>query len=139
MENYVETGKVYVVNRDFPLPAHAYSRLAAEYANAAFRIGKFEKVEEALFTNQESWEKTGNVDGTVATVLTPAEMARVHQLLKSPEVDAAINRDVALGQTNRINQTPTMIITCKGQTYPVTGVVSFTILREFLDQLLSQK
>lgn len=139
MENYVETGKVYLVDRDFPLPAHAYSRLAAQYANAAFRIGKFEKVEDALFANQETWERTGNVDGTVAAVLTPAEMAKVRQLLKTPEVEAAINRDVGLAQANRINQTPTMIITCKGQTYPVTGVVSFTILRQFFDQLLSQK
>ena len=139
MEQYVQTGKVYLIERDFPLPAHAYSRLAAQYADAAFHIGKFEKVEDALFTNQETWEKTGDVDGTVAAVLTPAEMAKVRQLLKSPEVEAAINRDVALGQTNRVNQTPTMIITCKGQTYPVTGVVNFSILRQFLDQLLSQK
>src|ERR1700692_665151 len=26
MDNYVNTGKVYLVHRDFPLPMHAYSR-----------------------------------------------------------------------------------------------------------------
>src|SRR5512136_23490 len=31
MDNYVNTGKVYLVHRDFPLPMHAYSRVAASY------------------------------------------------------------------------------------------------------------
>jgi protein-disulfide isomerase len=139
MENYVDTGKVYLIHRDMPLPMHASSRLAAQYADAAARIGKFEKVEEVLFSKQDVWGQSGDVDGTVASVLTPAEMAKVRQLVKGGQLGAAIERDLALGQTYRINQTPTTIITCKGQTYPVVGAVSYSILRQFLDQLLSQK
>jgi protein-disulfide isomerase len=137
-DNYVNTGKVYVINRDFPLQAHAYSRIAARYANAAARIGKFEKVEEVLFTKQDVWGASGDVDGTVASVLTPAEMAKVRQLVQSGTLDAGIEKDMALGKNYRVSQTPTIIITQKGQMYPVAGVVSYAILRQFLDQLLAQ-
>src|SRR5215472_1343743 len=65
MDNYVTTGKVYLIHRDFPLPMHAYSRVAAQYSRAAAHIGKFELVEQALFQNQERWKQTGDVDGTV--------------------------------------------------------------------------
>jgi protein-disulfide isomerase len=74
MENYVDTGKIYLVHRDFPLPMHAYSRVAASYSRAACHIGKCEQVEQVLFQNQEQWEASGDVKGTVASVLSPAEM-----------------------------------------------------------------
>ncbi len=139
MDNYVSTGKVYLIVRDFPLPMHAYSRIAARYARAAAQIGKFEPVEQVLFENQEKWEQTGDVDGTVAGVLSAPEMAKVRALVKGGTLDAAIDKDYALGQMYRVNQTPTTIFHCKGQTYPYAGVMSYDILKQFLDQLLSQK
>lgn len=139
MDNYVSTGKVYLINRDFPLPMHAYSRVAARYARAAAQIGKFEPVEQVLFQNQEKWEQTGDVDGTVASVLTPAEMAKVRALVKGGTLDAAIDKDYALGQMYRISQTPTTIFHSNGQTYPYSGIMGYDILKQFLDQLLSQK
>jgi protein-disulfide isomerase len=36
---YVSSGKVYLIERDFPLPMHAYSRVAASYSRAAAHIG----------------------------------------------------------------------------------------------------
>ena len=44
IDNYVATGKVYLIHRDFPLDQiHKHSRTAARYANAAARLGKFER------------------------------------------------------------------------------------------------
>ena len=37
MDHYVNTDKVYLVHRDFPLPMHAYSRVAARAYRAATR------------------------------------------------------------------------------------------------------
>jgi protein-disulfide isomerase len=139
MENYVSTGKVFVVHRDFPLPMHAHSRVAARYARAAAEIGKVEPVEQALFENQDKWEQTGDVDGTVAVVLTPAEMTKVRALVKGGTLEPLIDKDYQLGQMYRVNQTPTSVFHAKGQTYPYSGVMSYEILRTFLDQLLSQK
>jgi protein-disulfide isomerase len=139
MDNYVTTGKVYLIHRDFPLPMHAYSRVAARYARAAAEIGKVEPVEKALFENQEKWEQSGDVDGTVAAVLSSADMTKVRALVKGGTLDPLIDKDVQLGQMYRVSQTPTTVFHSKGQTYPYSSAMSYEILHQFLDQLLSQK
>jgi len=139
MDDYVSTGKVYLIHRDFPLSMHAYSRIAARYARAAAHLGKVEAVEQALFQNQEKWEQTGDVDGTVSSALSPAEMTKVRALVKGGTIDPLIDKDFALGQTYRVSQTPTTVFHCKGQTYPFGGVMTFDTLKSFLEQLLSQK
>jgi protein-disulfide isomerase len=139
IDNYVSNGKVFLIHRDFPLPMHAHSRVAAQYARAASQLGKIEPVELALFQNQEKWENTGDIDGTVAAVLSTAEMTKVRALVKGGTLDPLIEKDLALGRIYNVNQTPTTIIHYKGQTYPVVGVQSYAVLHQFLDQLLAQK
>jgi protein-disulfide isomerase len=139
VDNYVNTGKIYLIHRDYPLPMHAYSRIAARYARAAAQLGKLGPVQQALFQNQEKWEVSGDVDGTVAAVLPPAEMVKIRALVKGGTMDALIDKDYALGQIYHVNSTPTIILHAKDQTYPVTGVVTFDTLHTFIDQLLSQK
>lgn len=138
IDNYVSSGKVYLIHRDMPLQIHQHSREAARYANAAARLRKMEKVVAALFDKQAAWTADGNIDGVVAAVLTPAEMKRVRLLVRGGTLDAGIDKDVALGTQFRVSQTPTTIITYKGQTYPVVGVVSYSMLKTFLEQLLKQ-
>lgn len=135
MDNYVSTGRVYLIHRDFPLPMHAHSTVAAQYGRAAAQIGKFEVVEQALFQNQEKWEQSGDVDGTVAGVLSPSEMTKVRALIKGSTLNAAIQKDVALGRVYNVTQTPTTVFHAKGQTYPYGGTMTYDILRNFLDQL----
>jgi protein-disulfide isomerase len=135
-DNYVNTGKIYLVHRDFPLPMHAYSRLAASYSRAAAHIGKCEEVEQALFQNQEKWEANGDVKGTVAAVLSPADMKRVQSLVDSKTLEPLIEKDIQIGRAIPVNQTPTSVIHTKdGQTYPVVGFQSFDVLKTLLDQL----
>ncbi|MBZ5527906.1 MAG: DsbA family protein [Acidobacteriia bacterium] len=139
IDNYVNTGKVYLVHRDFPLPAHAYSRIAANYANAAARIGKYTAVERALFEAQEAWSVSGDVDGTVAKALTPKEMIKVRALVKADALKAGIDKDVERGHLFNVSQTPTTIFHSQGQTFPYGGQVNYDILRQFLDQLIGQR
>jgi protein-disulfide isomerase len=63
---FVATGKVHLVHRDYPLPQHQFSKLATRYANAAGAIGKYEVVANQLFVTQPEWSQNGNVDATVA-------------------------------------------------------------------------
>lgn len=137
MNNYVANNKVYMVHRDFPLPMHAYSRIAASYARAACHIGRCDAVEEILFQEQEKWEATGDVKGTVASVLTPAEMKKVQALVDGGTLEPLIERDLQIGRAVPVNQTPTTIIhTRDGQTYPVVGFVSYEVLTTLLNQLV---
>jgi protein-disulfide isomerase len=139
LDNYVNTNKVYLIHRDFPLPMHAYSKIAARYVRAAAQLGKSEQAEKALFDNQEKWEQTGDVDGILAGALSSADMTKIRAVAKGTSLDAVIEKDVTAGKGYNVNQTPTTIIHYKGQTYPVVGVVNYDVLHGFLDQLLAQK
>jgi protein-disulfide isomerase len=139
MDNYVNTGKIYLVHRDFPLPMHAYSRVAASYSRAAAHIGKCEPVEMALFQNQEKWEANGDVKGTVASVLSPAEMKKVQAIVDAQTLEPLIEKDKQLGQTFPVTQTPTTVFHSKGQTYPYAGTLNYDVLKDFLDQLVAKK
>lgn len=138
IDNYVVTGQVYLIHRDFPLDIHRYSRLAARYANAAARLGKFERVATALYGRQQNWSVDGSVDAAVATVLTPAEMKKVRQWVEQPaQLDLAIDQDVRLGGRVPVRSTPTMIVMHRGTTYPLPpGGVNYSLLRQFLEELL---
>ena len=157
MQDYVASGKVYLVHRDFPLPMHAYSFDAARWVNAAAEIGKFEEVEAALYDNQNDWSAKGNIEKYVAGAMSPVDFKRVQNLVagcltqtpgnmkpaaqtnqKCP-LDAYINQDIALGKQVPVQATPTYIITAKGQRLPAgSGPVSWPILKQFLDSLLSR-
>ncbi|MHB8525435.1 MAG: DsbA family protein [Candidatus Acidiferrales bacterium] len=128
IDDYVASGKVYLVHHDFPLPMHKYSREAARWANAAARIGHFEAVDRALYDNQGAWTENGTLDGSS------------HDELKGCAVDAGIQHDIAAGQLIPVTQTPTFIVSAHGQSYPpAAGVISWPLMKQFLDQLLGQK
>lgn len=57
-EQLIATGKVRWRFRDFPLPAHAYSRYAALAAQCAGEQGKFWEMHDQLFLNHQ-WAQTG--------------------------------------------------------------------------------
>lgn len=134
---YADKGKLLIVHRDYPLPMHAHSRPAAYLACAASRMGRYDAVADALFKNQETWAKTGNLDAFVSPLFSPADFQKLKALAASPEVLAEVEADMKRGMEIKLNQTPTMLFSHKGKTYPVTGVVSFTVVSKFVDQLLA--
>jgi protein-disulfide isomerase len=139
LKDYVVKGKVYLIYREFPLPMHKYSRLAATYACAAARIGRYAEVADALFMNQSAWSVDGRVEQTVVKALTPAEAAMVRKLFTDPGITAEIQHDIELGKAAGINQTPTMIVKHNGVPYPMPGgAVNYALLRSFLDSLLAK-
>ena len=97
VRDYVNTGKVYVINHEFPLPMHPYSREAANDATAAAQVGKYQQVADALFANQASWHTSGKVWDTVAGVLTAAEQKKVKELAMAPATLAQVQQDIDLG------------------------------------------
>ena len=161
-DGYVAAGKVYLVHRDFPLPMHQYSHQAARWANAAAKIGKFQDVDAALFDNQSSWAADGDIEKYVAAAMSPADFKRVERLMAGCDggtnapgikpaalksgageqgcaLDAYINADMELGKAVPVQATPTFVIFYKGQKYPASsGIVTYPILKQFFDSLLSQ-
>jgi protein-disulfide isomerase len=136
---YVNTGKVRVVHRDFPLPQHPYAKLAARYANAAGETGHYEEVVKQLFASQPEWASTGNVEAAVAHVLPPETMLKVRALVESDAgLDATVAADLSMAGWDRINQTPTIVFVYKGTREKASGAPSFDLLRTYLEGKLSK-
>ncbi len=138
MRDYVAKGKVYLIHRDFPLPQHTHARTAAYYAGAAARLNKYEEAVAALFSQQTIWSQNGNIEASLSSVFNPMEMLRVRQLAKDPKIVAEVDRDIAMGQKIPIHQTPTILITAKGRTNPLTTTVTYSLLTSYLNDLLAK-
>ncbi len=137
--DFVQTGKARLIHRDFPLPQHQYSRVAVRYANAAGQIGKYDLVAHQLFQTQQEWSQSGNVDGTVAKVLTPAEMAKVRDAVKNDsKLDESVAKDTAQGGLDRLTQTPTMVIVSGGKRETLAGSLPYPILKTYLEKKLGK-
>jgi protein-disulfide isomerase len=136
-KDFIATGKVRLIHRDFRLPQHQYSKLATRYANAAGDIGKFDAVTSQLFQTQPEWAQNGNLDAEVAKVLSPGEMDKIRALVKNDShLDDQTVKDEALANNvDHLNQTPTIVIVAKGKR-EVIGPVPYTILKQYLNQKL---
>jgi protein-disulfide isomerase len=140
LSDYADAGKVCVVYREFPLSQHAHAKEAARYGHAAQRMGQrtWYQVTDALYQTQEKWEQDGKIEPIVAGALAKPDMARLQKEMANPTIDAAIESDIALAKAREVNQTPTFFITANGKTEKVAGVVTYPILRRYLDHLLGQ-
>ena len=164
ISDYVAAGKVYLIHHDFPLPMHKYGYEAARWLNASARVGQFQNVEAALYDHQESWAADGDIGKYVAGAMSPTEFKKVEAQMRgcglgaaaavksasfalgsqagsgdSCAVDLYIEADRALGNQIPVTGTPTYVISYKGHRLPAgSGVVSWPILKQFFDSLLSQ-
>jgi len=136
MTDYVTSGKVYVIYRYFPLAMHPYGRPCAEYACAAARVNRYQKVADALFSQQTTIAAVGNVEAVVNSVLTPTEQAKVKSLLKSPEVQKQIDTDVDEGRAVPVQSTPTLWVTAHGRSEAIKGPINYELFKQYLDALL---
>ena len=136
MKDYVVNGKMYIVDRAFPLQGHNYTREAFAYSVAAARLGKYQQVADALYAQQASWYANGNVWGVVAGVLSPADQKKVQELSKDPGVQAEIEAEFREGVDSGVNQTPTLILTAGGKRFPLPPAPDYRLLKSMIDGLL---
>ena len=140
MKDFVNTGKVYVIYRYFPLPMHAYARPAAELVCAAAQLGKYREAADALFARQSSWSVDGKVEEAVASVLTAPQRMKLKALVKDAAVQRQINGDIEEGGAVPVKGTPTLLVTYGIKRYPLSGegALNYRLLKSFLDGLLSK-
>jgi len=82
MDNYVSTGKVYLIHRDFPLPMHAHSQVAAQYSRAAAQIANL-NLSNRLCSITRKVGEDRRCRWHRAAILSPAEMTKVRALVKA--------------------------------------------------------
>ena len=134
--DYVNTGKVYLVRHYFTL-RFPYSKTSAVFACAAERIGRYNEACDALFKAQPQWSNSGRVEETVCGALSPADAQKVRMLAKDPSVAGEVEKDTELGMSQGVKATPTMFITHNGRHDTIDIVVTYSILKRYLDGLLA--
>jgi protein-disulfide isomerase len=138
-EEFIKTGKVRLIHRDYQLPQFQYSKLATRYANAAGEIGKYDVVARQLFVTQPDWWLNGKIDEEVARVLSASDMEKVRNLVKNDEhLDDTVKADREMAMKDDVHATPTVVIVYKGKREPVEGPVSFPLLKQYITDKLKQ-
>jgi len=146
--DYIKTGKVKFVHRDFPITQiHPHAQLGARFANAAGELGFYDIVVNQIFKTQDAWslygKNTGDIDASVAQVLPPGAMQKVRELVKTdPRLDESVKTDVDMAMNvDHINSTPTIVVVSNGKREPISTIMQmpYSIFKQYLDQKLAGK
>jgi protein-disulfide isomerase len=137
-DDFISTGKAYLVFHEYVLQGqgHEHSRTAATYAAAAAHMGKYAQVAGALFLNQQSWAVSGKVWEAIAPVLTPAERTKIQALAKDPAIAADVVRDTVLGNSSKVDRTPTVVVTRGSKATPWSWWENYALFKSLVNDQL---
>ncbi|MEK6939891.1 MAG: thioredoxin domain-containing protein, partial [Nanoarchaeota archaeon] len=129
-EEYIKTGKVKLVYRDFPLSFHTNAQKAAEAAECAGEQGKYWEMHDMLFEQ--------GVQGGVAGFKQYAKnlglnTAKFDTCLDSGAMAGEIQQDMADGAAVGIQGTPGFIVNGK----LVSGAQPFAVFKQVIDAELN--
>jgi protein-disulfide isomerase len=139
---YVETGKLRYVFRDFPIDSiHPHARKAAEAARCAGAQGKYWEMHDLLFRNQQALQVEqlkGHARGL------GLDASAFDACLESSSHGAGVQRDYDDGFGAGVRGTPTFFLgkTQPGDTIeggPITGARPLSDFRREIDRLLGDK
>ncbi len=135
---YSSKDQVCIIYHEFPLSINKHSREAARYSEAVSRLGrqKLIPIYESLFVTQPQWSRDGNLEAVVAKALSSEDFQEVKRLLNDPSVNRAVEMEIELSREKGINSTPTSIFYYDGKEKKVAGVLTYLVLKQFIDSIL---
>ena len=139
LQEYSSKDKVRIIYHEYPLTLiHKYSRDAARYSEAAARLGvkQLLAVMDALYMDQALWSQDGKIEASISKALSPADFQKLKKIMKDSSIDLAIEREIDLGNKNQIKSTPTIFIRYTGKQQKVEGIVTYIVLKQFIDAII---
>ena len=135
-ENYVDTGQVYYVFKDFPLTnLHPQAILAAQAARCAGDQGEYLAMHDMLFQEQGSW--SGNEEAAGQFAEFAGEIGLDTETFAACLADdthlAEVLADLEEGSNRGINGTPAFII----NGYTLSGAYPYATFADAIEQFLS--
>lgn len=116
--DYIKTGKLKYVVRDFPIASiHKNAFKAAEAARCAGEHGKYWEMHEQLFSNQNALDRN---ELLVHAQTVGLELSAFQQCLDSAKYQSKVRRDIAEGSKAGVRGTPAFFL---GLTQPGTQEV----------------
>jgi protein-disulfide isomerase len=105
--NYIDTGKIRFVSRDFPLDFHDNARRAATAGRCAAEQGKYWEMRHVMIVNAEAL-KADNL-ATYATTVK-MDVPKFKSCLESDKFKTQIDQDIAEGGVAGVQGTPSFVI-----------------------------
>lgn len=131
-EKYIQTGKVKMVYRDFPLAFHEYAQKSAEAAECSGEQGKFWEYHDLLFENQAEWSQQGISKFKEYAELLRLDRNRFDKCLDEGEMAEEVKKDLADGTKAGVEGTPAFFINGKF----VSGAQPFSVFEEIIEEEL---
>jgi protein-disulfide isomerase len=139
-KDYVKTGKLKYVFRNYPLPFHQQASKAAEAANCAGDQGKFWEMHDRLYANQNALDEKNLPEHAKAVGL---DLEKFQDCLSSGKHAQEIKKDIEDGQKVGIDGTPSFLLgftEANGARVKavkmIVGAQPFTDFKEAIDSLL---
>lgn len=106
-DNYINTGKVKFVYRDYPLSSHQYAKKAAEAAECAHEQGKFWEFHDMIYENQASLNNEKLKQYAIDLGLNTNEF---NTCLDSGKMSQEVMKDFQDGSSYGVTGTPAFFI-----------------------------
>jgi len=142
-ENYIDTGKVKFVYRDFPIPSiHPNGAIPAALASeCADEQGMFWEYHDKIFENQKNWELLAAEDVAKEFKAYAQELElntnQFNDCLNSEKYMDEVSKDYQEGNSYGITGTPTFFIGNEKSGYiKLTGAQPYSTFQRVLDQML---
>jgi protein-disulfide isomerase len=142
VNDYIKTGKVKYVYRDFPIESiHPLALKAAEGARCAGEQGKYWEMHDRFFRNQGS---IGPEILPLHAMILGLDVAKFQQCLDSNRYTAKVRESVADGEKAGVRGTPGFFLGLTDPNNPklqpityVDGAQPYSVFKEAIDKLLS--
>lgn len=129
-EQYIKTGKVKLVYRDFPLSIHPNAQKAAEAAECSGEQGKYYEMHDILFENGANG---GVADYKAYASQIGLNLAEFNECLDSGAMAAEVQKDFEEGQQYGVQGTPAFFINGK----LVSGAQPFNVFQQEIEAALA--
>jgi protein-disulfide isomerase len=135
IDEYVKTGKIKLIFRNFPISAHQYAKKATLAAKCAYEQNKFWEYHNTLFENQEALT---DLDLKKYAVDLGLNANQFSQCLESNKYEESINKDIKDGTALGVEGTPTFFIGNEEKGYEkIVGAEPFSAFKSIIDSKLA--
>jgi protein-disulfide isomerase len=136
-KEYIDSGKMRFISRDFPLDFHAQALPAARASRCAGDQGKYWDLRIALVKNASQLSPAFIAQQAASLKL---DMKKFDACTTSTEYDTAINKDMTEGAAFSVNGTPTFFVgktTAQGfEGFRIVGAQPFAVFQQRIEGLL---
>jgi len=131
-KEYIETGKVRFVYRDFPLSGHRYAQKSAEAAECAGEQDKYWEYHNLLFENQKEWSQKGISQLKEYAGQLGLNRDRFDKCLDRGEMEDEVKKDFNDGVSAGVQGTPAFFINGK----IISGAQPFSAFKKIIEEEL---